>query len=1423
MYNEKNKINFQNNSVNLNDNINLKNNHNKNILNPYSNLSPINFVNFIENNYNLFLSKSNKESLNTLKNFKSKIKNYLIEFKKDKYSDFLNRLSNNEKVTVFKYIKSSLYIGDNKGNVKLYKDEIFKNKYFKFNCSVNSLDVSKDNNFLLTGYENGAIILWDIYNNKIIFEKKYNYSIINLKFVEIPKEKNFHFLFSDKGNSVYEIVQKNKNFKENCLLFGEKFPVNNIVIYNVKNNIKLIGFVLKNLIKIYLYISSMKLILNIEELIKYNNEISNHNYNINNISKNFLPNLSFGLGYFPYRIDIDENDIKEDIMFAVSFKNIIKFYILTFNNKFTKYFIINEGNPSFHYINDYNIIKFGFIYPSILFVYDENIQFKLIHTKYCNIGDYNPKNKLSITVNAIIKDNNFNLEKLLTYKISKIKEFILDSNFIINENSIIYILYENTLYKSHLKNIENIMNYIKENGLWIDALKLGIDIYKGNIDNLPDSPLNKKEKMNFLLYLKNLLFEYIYNIFKIYNDDSKNSENQIDECMNISIEFCILINDIKFLFNDIQNTFLYKGKSDEFIKKIEPFILNNILNNCDISDNISDLYVTYKTKKELCLFNHLLIHLNYDSLNNNIVKRFSINENLFTSLIYIFCNGNSYKDFFLPIIKMFKIFNFKESKNNISNYIEIYRENGIEYMEGTKEYIGHKLLWYINLCLKGKKFCLNDNNDSKFFIFDIKSENYKIFICLIYLFLLDKENFFIFIKFDSYSFFNILIRFFIDDHLLKIINSFKKFNELVKNKEYNKIYENLFFYLEKNIKNEKNIQINLNEKINYNDQKEVISYIINLTNNISNFFINHNLNLFIIKAINKNEKLIEKDIVVKSYAQILSFYDNYETEKKRIDFNDRFNCYGNLEDKNHPYFNELYSNLYNLINSQKNIFSNEDLSNLIKSSFNSPFYLIRIKIYEILKKYPECLNELIRNHEKLEENKIFNWINTTYENLSKLKLKNDIEKLQKSILDIFPKLVEINISQVNKIIENIFELDKLILIINKLDKEPNLQLYFLNKILFEYLIKEYEFNYLLNDNLTEERGKNILNNIQKLFSLYINLFIKLNRQKEIKQILINNENYYIIKDILTICIDNNIIDCIIYLYEKMGFYKYAFEEAKKYLIKNINNLENNYDNKTIIEEYKKSLEFCINVCENNTNAKIIQKDFDDLECFWFELFDILYENKRDKISDILSNDIDILLKKICSFFSIKDIINYINNNDKYEGLKIKEIKNIFKSFNKSYHSFSNVLESTKNVINDSIINNNNILSKEANKGIIFKVDKCDNCSKNLNDTRKDSFITFMCGHKVHYKCIGGNKMNPFCITCKRNEIETSFLLKEKKRDSFNENAQLLFSNERIGQNQESEENKMKLKYKFQLNKLKNLDKRYFEINETMVSIENTFL
>ena len=76
-------------------------------------------------------------------------------------------------------------------------------------------------------------------------------------------------------------------------------------------------------------------------------------------------------------------------------------------------------------------------------------------------------------------------------------------------------------------------------------------------------------------------------------------------------------------------------------------------------------------------------------------------------------------------------------------------------------------------------------------------------------------------------------------------------------------------------------------------------------------------------------------------------------------------------------------------------------------------------------------------------------------------------------------------------------------------------------------------------------------------------------------------------------------------------------------------------------------------------------------------------------------------------------------------------------------------------------------------------------------------------------------MNPYCITCKRNEFN-SLLFTEKKRNSFN---LLQNSNERIGQNQENEENKKKIKLKFDLYKLKNLDKRYFEINETMLSIE----
>ena len=104
---------------------------------------------------------------------------------------------------------------------------------------------------------------------------------------------------------------------------------------------------------------------------------------------------------------------------------------------------------------------------------------------------------------------------------------------------------------------------------------------------------------------------------------------------------------------DVSGTFSSKGKSDDFIKSIEPFIFSGQLNSENIFPAIPNLYAPYKTMNQLGTFSHLLINLDFESINQDMIKLICLSDNLFITLIYLFSNGNDYREFFLPIVKMY--------------------------------------------------------------------------------------------------------------------------------------------------------------------------------------------------------------------------------------------------------------------------------------------------------------------------------------------------------------------------------------------------------------------------------------------------------------------------------------------------------------------------------------------------------------------------------------------------------------------------------------------------------------------------------------------------------------------------------------------------------------------------------------------------
>ena len=146
------------------------------------------------------------------------------------------------------------------------------------------------------------------------------------------------------------------------------------------------------------------------------------------------------------------------------------------------------------------------------------------------------------------------------------------------------------------------------------------------------------------------------------------------------------------------------------------------------------------------------------------------------------------ENFFYLLLKCIIIKKSNEKNDNFISYMELYQKLGLNDMQFSKEYVFHKLMWYIDLSLSKKKFFISENPKETFYAFNSEDHNYQKFILLIYAFLLQKDIFIQFGLFDSYTFFMILSKFFTEKYLYKII---KEADLKTLSEEYNEIFNQL--------------------------------------------------------------------------------------------------------------------------------------------------------------------------------------------------------------------------------------------------------------------------------------------------------------------------------------------------------------------------------------------------------------------------------------------------------------------------------------------------------------------------------------------------------------------------------------------------------------------------------------------------------
>ena len=1140
---------------------------------------------------------------------------------------------------------------------------------------------------------------------------------------------------------------------------------------------------------------------------------------------------------------------KGQILLSISWQNKISVYSIDIiNNE------IQKPVYSGYYIdNSSKIIHIGFFSPSIIYYIDEKKNIKLLNTNLIkkkedsnenNVNNMNNNidnlkesiNDLNMSVNSDLKQSkeissgeiiNINNKEVNNYKEINIKDpnlmYTLNNeqntkifnNYITSNPKNIYILSRNNFNHIKLYSWEQCLINMKSSFDWITLFCIGIDIYKGhsNIKSLADIPNEtyyRKTKVKYVL--KKIIKEY----FSVHLNDNLNEKSNFD-FVNIAIETCINIEALDFLLDEIYHLIDTKGFGDLFLERIEPFILKDKIKNQILAPTTLNLLIEFYTNKnKVYNLSQLLLHLNLKCLNCELIKKISLQYDYFSTIIYIYTN--SLNDYFYPLVIMYERFNqlFIKNSNNNSNeentFMKIINDehnkiiNKYETLEKTTEYLGYKIFWYINICIKGQKYPnFNELIDERTY-FDI--------IIVFFIFYSNANNLRVF---DSFTYFFILENFFSDKNILQIIKQINK-----------KIIID--------VQRRKNIQLfNNKDNIDINLESIIVNGIYKIQMN--NFYDKYDLSYFIIKICNIIQ--IKENILFDSIFFLLNYYKSISTNYNSLKSKDIFGIHSKIINFDNEYLKMFSKNVIASIDilknnyNDKNIFKQRYLKNLISVVNDSPYTLIKIYLFDLNNEYNKCIDLYLENNSLTYEEKfkVFNYINTKLEELQSNPYflgdntnpeKNYFDDFKNYISNKIERLASISIEELEKLILNWYKKEQ-ISIIHKLDIVPEIQIQYLH-----FFTKEVINNY--NNEHGDNNGEGISDEMKDIFLLYFELLIKMNKSNYLISALRESIYFYPLEKCLELSLNNHLNETSIYIYEILGKYNKALSIAlndieniynkTKNIVINKDDFEIDIDNRNNLKDIKEDLFFRLQR-SINIGIKICQKVSGNAEKsstgniylqLWYDLFRKLFEiyedikmlNKNNSLEEIsllllLTNELENFLKNSFSYQGSEKIIYYIIHIDKNKN-ECQDFMNILYKILPSMKNFSSLLEYGTSMYKNFALDNLSMFREKTFEGVDLNIHKCDKCQKTFDRFNNKKIIALQCGHMLHLGCCFVYEDTPYCSICYDNKYEYQMtfpknIVSEKIDDEPNE------------KQKEMQKRRKKL---LLLTKLDILDNKYFE-------------
>ena len=1337
---------------------------------------------------------SEKENIFLLKNYKlnSKKKIEVLKFPPKttlssrffKGGNILTSITANEDV---------IFTGNNLGMVKVYsceKEMEYKSfileqiqKEPQSKRAVTCMDVSESISHLICGYYNGFLSLWDLSKTNCIkfMPKEHNSCVIAVKFIRVDKN-NFEFLSSDLDGVVNRTVVSPGYFitsADSEAIIEYNKPIFLIEVFKFSKEEKKKYKFLEDPTTIVAFgCLDQILIYQLEPIKRKLFEFKKPNY----LTSYYVPDIGFGIGYIPRNtpsIILDnldsENDKKKydpnpvatklglniatpQKLVSISWGKVIYIYTIIFDPE--------EGPKSInlvgHYVNKSPILRMGFLSNSILYILDMFKCFRILNTGLMTPGpvmfdskdgtpvfQFNNKHKpeleeekrldQDILFQAYVPDASNKKETKNTY-----------NNLVLSQTKTLYVLGKKTFYLGKLLNWEQCISNLQQEGEWMDLLSLGLDIYHGRNITLAGIPIDEKErKKNVASILKGAIMQYSVNNTNINLEKTKQDkvEEMLNKCIKICIEFCIEINEFEYLLDNIKPLFEVRGFLDLFLINLEPFILRHKIVDQKIrKETVLKIVDIYTKKNKVNTLENIFTHLEINSVNLDEVKSICDKNNFISAIIYIYMNGENNNKFY-PIEKIFELFKKAElmTKDKFINYQNAINVIPKEDLIKSKQYLGHKLFWYIDLCIEGNKFPKSDEK--------IKEEDRINLVKKIFLWLLKNKVMDELILFDSFSYFLILT---------KILGEEKNCN-IIKEIEYDK---------------ESFDDITLKgTSITNSGIGTFIEIIFDKSLSFNKIYIKDDLYEFIYKVSLINEN-IDEEHLFKACLHILNYNKNKEIIKSNNE-DDFFEAHSELF-RGENYLKKKSEEVIYMIDlyKEKNK-KEENLRTLLDNCLDEEFIEIKLHLLKLLGKNLECLDNYL-NNEKIEKRaeKTFHFIQNILKEYKDENSTEKIENFKQEIIQRIKQLAKLRSESLIELVNDWFDYNHF-LILEKLENYDDIKLTYVENLLNKYKNRA--------NMIEDDKSEFYLN----LLNTHIDLLCKLKYYNKILPCLKNNQLYpvdYCLKK----CLEAKVTDASIYLYQSTGndqdALNLAITELKDILKKMMDNSESNdiEEYNKLIEEHNKVIGECINICENSGKSMENIEDNDkknkENEKMWFSVLQIFYEyidkinsmlsdkdlimskNSNYKIllnnlSQLISKDIEDLFEKMYPYTGIKKIISRVSEANKQASSK--EFKPVLQKLLKGYGYLDTILTITKKLLANNTINNLNKERKLIRKGICYKQLICDNCNsifEEINDKNKEKgnkFLLFKCGHKMHKKCCLNKNNLILCNICYEKELNDS--------------------------------------------------------------------